>query len=319
MAAPYRTLNEYLVHSYNERTYRLTVTGGKTCPTRDGTFGPKKGWGGCTFCDVYGSASFHSLKVKHLGVTEQLEAAAEGIRKRFRATKFIPYFQSYTTSIDEIAQYQEWYQLAAQFPNVVALAVATRPDCVPDQYLEMLLEFTDQLDVFLELGIQTFHEPTLDWFDRGHDGVCSIDAIRRIQKMFASKSRQHRLDIVAHIIIGSPLEMNQDMIRNAEILNELGVEGVKVHHLHILTKTKLAAEYRKSPFPLLSLKEYEEQVSLFLRHLDPKIIIHRTHATAPRADELVGPAWSNMRAYPSQQLRMRMERLGETQGDLLSR
>lgn len=319
-ASPYRVLSEALQARYGARTYRLTLSGGRTCPTRDGSFGPKKGWGGCTFCDQYGSASFHSDIRKELSLAQQLEEAAAGVKKRFQAEKFIAYFQSYTTSYQEIDAFREHYKLASEFPGVVALAVGTRPDCIPDAFLEMLFSYLERTDIILELGVQSFHDPTLDWFDRGHDAQTAADGILRAQE-FARRAQalgaKGNFDCVAHIILGSPLETEADLIAGAHRLNGLGVTGVKIHHLHILTKTKLAAQFRKDPFPLPTLEEYQEKVALYLRHLDPRIVVHRTHATAPRGDELVGPDWSHMRAYPSQRLRMAMQERGWQQGDLL--
>lgn len=327
-ASPYRALSDELKARYGARTYRLTLTGGRTCPTRDGTFGPRKGWGGCTFCDQYGSASFHADIRKELSLARQLEEAAAGVRARFNAEKFIAYFQSYTTTHAEIADYREKYKIAVGYPGVVALAVATRPDCLPDEFVEMLATYLDRVDVILELGVQSFHDPSLDWYDRGHDAECSRAAIRRTREIAEAalvKLREaghpealagtRRFEIVAHMILGSPLETEAEVIAGARALNELGVDGVKIHHLHVLAKTKLAAELKRRPFPVPTLEDYQRIVALFLRHLDPRIVIHRTHATAPRGEEIIAPEWSYMRAYPSQRLRLWMLEQGWRQGD----
>lgn len=322
---PYRTLNEYLQSRYGGKTYKLTVSGGVTCPTRDGTFGPKKGWGGCTFCDAFGSASYFARTRKELPIQEQLEFAADGIRKRFKAEKFIAYFQSYTTSHKEIAEFKERYHAALNFPDLVAIDVATRPDCLPDEFLELLPPLLAEKDVILELGIQSFNDETLEWYDRGHDRASAIDALKRAVALAnelnadtARNPRGNRLDVIAHLIFGAPNETIQDLEETAEILNEIGVHGVKIHNLHVLKRTKLAATYKKNPFPIPKLEEYVVMISHFLRHLNPEIIVHRIHGTAPKRDELIAPEWSNLRAYPAQQLQVFMERKGFRQGDRLT-
>lgn len=317
---PYRALSEYLRERYQARTYRLTVAGGRTCPTRDGTFGPKKGWGGCTFCDVQGSASYHADVSKHLSVREQLENAVQGVKKRFNAEKFIAYFQSYTTSHQEIEQFRDYYREVRNFPDVVALAVATRPDCLHEDFLRMVLEELHHHDVILELGVQTFHDPSLDWYDRGHDAETARVAIRRaleLAKEVQASGAKGKFDLVAHLIIGSPLESEADLLRNAEELNALGVQGVKIHNLHVLKKTKLARTYAQNKFHLPELEEYNQKLALFLRHLSPEIVVHRTSAAASRLEDLIAPAWTISGAYPNSRLRYLMQTNGWQQGDLL--
>ena len=318
--SPYLSLSELLLDRYGAKTYKLTLSGGQTCPTRDGSLGPQKGWGGCSFCDVYGSASYHTENRKHLSIQEQLEEATKGIKKRFKAEKFIAYFQSYTTTYKEISEFHERCKVAIDYPNVVAISVATRPDCLSESFLELLSSYAEKVDIILELGVQSFHDPTLEWYTRGHDSNCSIKAIQWSKEVAlkTKKDKKNRyFDIVPHIIIGSPLELDKDLIESARLMNKLKVDGVKIHHLHILKKTKLAIKLKKDPFPLLSLKEYGKKVLLYLRNLEPTIAIHRIHATASRGEDLLGPSWSNMRAYPSQYLKELMQKENYYQGDLL--
>ncbi len=323
---PYRTLNEHLQSRYGGKTYKLTVSGGVTCPTRDGTFGPKKGWGGCTFCDAFGSASYFARVRKELPVQEQLELAAEGIRRRFKAEKFIAYFQSYTTSHKEVEDFKKRYHEALSFPDLVAVDVATRPDCLPDEFLNLLPPLLKEKDVILELGVQSFNDETLEWYDRGHNRACAIDALKRslaLAKKLNKDSEQNpkgnKLDVIAHLIFGAPNETIQDLEDTAKILNEIGVQGVKIHNLHVLKRTKLAAMFKKNTFPIPTLEEYVAVVSHFLRHLDPEIIVHRIHGTPPKRDELIAPEWSKLRAYPAQQLQVFMKQHDFRQGDRLER
>lgn len=321
MNAPYYSYSESLQKRYGVKTYKITVSGGQTCPTRDGTFGPKKGWGGCSFCDVHGSASYFSNLRKELPVQMQMEAAVGAIQKRFKAQKFVAYFQSYTTTHEEIQEFRERYDQAVAFPGVVRLAVGTRPDCLPDEVLELLATYLDRVDVQLELGVQSLNDAVLDWFDRGHDAQTAIDtlerAVRFSRKLQAAGSPRE-FDVSAHLILGAPLETNDDLIRTAQELNRIGVNGVKLHHLHILKKTKLEKKFAKGEFPLLTMEEYFEKAALFLRHLNPEIVVHRTHGLAPHPEELVGPEWSLWKIHPVEQFKKWLAERGWRQGDLYS-
>ncbi len=322
MKNPYLSYSESLVQRYGVKTYKITLSGGRTCPTRDGTFGPKKGWGGCAFCDVHGSASYFSNLRKELPVRLQMEAASSAIRKRFKAERFVAYFQSYTTTHQEIAEFKHRYDEAVAYPGVVRLAVGTRPDCLPEEVLELLATYLDRVDVQLELGVQSLNDQVLDWFDRGHDSKTAIDALERalaFSKECKAKGHTKELDVSAHLIVGAPMETPEDLIHTAKELNRLGVHGVKLHHLHVLKKTKLEKRFKAGEFPLLTMEEYFEKVALFLRHLDPKIVVHRTHGLAPHPEELVGPEWSLQKIHPVEQLKVWMREQNWQQGDLISK
>ena len=309
-----------LVKRYGEKTYKITIAGGRTCPTRDGTFGPRKGWGGCSFCDAHGSASFYSDNRKELPIRLQLEGAANGIRARFKANKFIAYFQSYTTTHEEIREFQSRYDEAVIFPGVVRLAVGTRPDCLPNEVLDILSTYLDRVDVQLELGVQSLNNKILDWFDRGHDAETAVDALERAlaySHRFKKEGRVHQLDVSAHLIFGAPMETDQDVIDTAHKLNAIGVHGVKLHQLHVFKKTKLEKVHKKGEFEFITMENYFQRVALFLRHLHPDTVIHRIHGHAPHPEELVGPEWSSMKIYPAEQFRTWMAAQGWKQGDLL--
>jgi len=316
---PYNTYSQSLIQRYGAKTYKITLSGGRTCPTRDGTFGPKKGWGGCSFCDVHGSASYFSNLRKELSVQEQLEAAVGAIRKRFKAEKYVAYFQSYTTTHQEIHEFKDRYDQAIAFPGVVRLAVGTRPDCLPTEVLELLASYLDRVDVQLEIGIQSLSNVVLDWFDRGHTAEQAIETLemaKKFSKECKEKDLPFELDVSAHLIIGAPMETEAELISMAQTLNRIGVHGVKLHHLHVLKKTKLEKRYKNGEFPFLTMEDYFEKAALFLRHLDPKIVIHRTHGLAPHPEELVGPDWSSMKIYPVDEFKKWMVARQWRQGDL---
>lgn len=318
-SGPYYTYSDSLIHRYGVKTYKLTLSGGSSCPTRDGTFGPKKGWGGCSFCDVHGSASYFSNLRKELPVRMQMDAAAGNIKKRFKAERFVAYFQSYTTTHQEIAEFKGRYDEAVAYPGVVRLAVGTRPDCLPDEVLELLATYLDRVDVQLELGVQSLNDTVLDWFDRGHDGAAAIEALERALKFSRrcqAEGREKILDVSAHLILGAPMETAEDIIHTARELSRIGVHGVKLHHLHVLKKTKLEKRFKAGEFPLLTREDYCEKAALFLRYLSPGIVVHRTHGLAPHPEELIGPDWSLQKTQPVEELKKLMLDRGWRQGDL---
>jgi radical SAM protein (TIGR01212 family) len=316
---PYLTYGQALQKRYGGKTYKLTLSGGQTCPTRDGTFGPRKGWGGCSFCDVHGSASYFANLRKELPVRMQLEAAASGVKKRFKAEHFVAYFQSYTTTHEEIAEFQKRYDEAIAFPGVVRLAVGTRPDCCPNEILDVLASYTDRVDVQLELGVQSLQDEALDFFERGHDAATALETLERAlnysRKLKASGAK-YELDVSAHLIIGAPMEKPEHLIESARTLSRLGVHGVKLHHLHVLKKTKLEKRLKTGDFGLMTLEDYFERAAVFLRHLDKNIVIHRTHGLAPHPEELVGPAWSSQKLHPVEMFKKWMHERSWRQGDL---
>lgn len=317
--SPYTTYGESLARKYGGKTYKLTVSGGSTCPTRDGTFGPRKGWGGCSFCDVHGSASYFANLRRELPVRLQLEAAANGIRKRFKAEHFVAYFQSYTTTHEEIHEFQARYDEAVAFPGVVRLAVSTRPDCCPEEVLNVLTSYTDRVDVQLELGVQSLQDEVLNFFERGHDAATALDALERAlsrSRVLRESGAKYELDVSAHLILGAPMETLDALAETARTFNRLGVHGVKLHHLHVLKKTKLEKRFQSGHLELLSMEKYFESAAHFLRHLDANIVIHRTHGLAPHPEELVGPAWSTQKLAPVEQFKKWMHERGWRQGDL---
>lgn len=321
-SAPYNTYSDSLIRRYGAKTYKITLSGGRSCPTRDGTFGPKKGWGGCSFCDVHGSASYFSNLRKELPVRLQMEAAAGAIRKRFKAEHYVAYFQSYTTTHEEIAEFRARYDEAVAFPGVVRLAVGTRPDCLPDEVLDVLASYLDRVDVQLELGVQSLQDEVLDFYERGHDAATAITALERAlaySRRLKESGSPHELDVSAHLILGAPMETPDAIAETARTLNRLGVHGVKLHHLHVLKKTKLEKRFKAGDFPLLTMEEYFEKAAHFLRHLDPGIVVHRTHGLAPHPEELVGPEWSAQKIHPVEQFKKWMHERGWRQGDLASR
>jgi uncharacterized protein len=268
---------------------------------------------------VHGSASYFANLRKELPVRLQMEAAAGAIRRRFKAKHFVAYFQSYTTTHEEIAEFKGRYDEAVAFPGVVRLAVGTRPDCLPDEVLELLAGYLDRVDVQLELGAQSLNDEVLEWFDRGHDSRAAVEALERalaFSRRCKERGLPKELDVSAHLILGAPMETEESLVHAARELSRIGVHGVKLHHLHVLKKTKLEKRFKAGEFPLLSQEDYFAKAALFLRHLSPEIVIHRTHGLAPHPEELVGPDWSVRKIQPVEQFKQWMLERGWRQGDL---
>ena len=296
--------SRYLHETFGGKTYKIVVASGLTCPTRDGTISKKA----CAFCDLRGSSSYFGKKGRGNGIGDQIRARLPAVRERFGATRFLAYFQSYTNTYAEVDYLRSIYEEALQEPDIAGICIGTRPDCLPDPALDLLEEIARRSYVSLELGVQSFENPTLEWLTRGHDSRSSIDALERISK------RAPHVHTCAHLIFGSPTDSSTVARDSARILNGLGVRGTKLHQLMILEHTELARRYREEPFPVLSIEEYGELVADFVGHLSPAIYLERMCATATHKEECIAPEWSRERWMPHNRLREILAERGVIQG-----
>jgi radical SAM protein (TIGR01212 family) len=296
--------SRYLHESFGGRTYKVTVASGLTCPTRDGTLAKR----GCAFCDLRGSASFFGKKGRGEAVRDQLERRIPAIRERFKAEHFLAYFQSYTNTYSDVEYLRGIYEEALATPGVSGLCIGTRPDCLPDGVIDLLEDLAREHYVSLELGVQSFEDPTLEWLDRGHDGKCSIEALEKL------RSRAPHVHTCAHFIFGSPTDSPTAGRDAALLLNRLGVRGTKLHQLMVLEHTVLAERYQAEPFRTLTLEEYCEVARQFLEHLDPAIYIERLAALASHWDELIAPKWSGSRWEPQNAIKAHLVACDSWQG-----
>ncbi len=303
----YHHYSRYLRETFGGKTYKVVVNSGLTCPTRDGTITK----GGCTFCDVRGSSSYFGKQGRGGEITAQINSRLPGTRERFGAQKFIAYFQSYTNTYSDADYLREIYLEALSHPDISGLAIGTRPDCLPDSVIELLEELAREHYVSLELGIQSFENPTLEWFIRGHDGECSRIALRKMRE------RAPHVHTCAHFIFGAPTDSATAPRDAALEMNELGVKGVKLHQMMILLHTKLAEMHAQSPIPILTLDEYSERVINFLEHLHPSIYVERLQAKASHLKELVAPDWSKTHWEPYNHILGKMNERGSYQGKAL--
>jgi radical SAM protein (TIGR01212 family) len=224
---------------------------------------------------------------------DQLKYHRERIRKRYKANKFLLYFQSYTNTFGRLSKLKKHCEEALQQEDILGIVIGTRPDCLPKGALKFFGELAAQTYLSIELGIQTFDDQQLIFLRRGHDREAAIRAIKQLKKI-------PNLNICAHLIFGIPGESDQQLIEAANLLNELSVDGVKLHNLHVLKNTPLAEEYSSGNFYPIDLRDYAERVVLFLENLDQKISIHRLTAVAPRWDELIAPEWTKEKMRPVQ-------------------
>ena len=273
----FNSYNSALRDEFGARVYKIGLRLDFTCPNRDG----RVAVGGCIYCN---NASHTPQDYRpRTSVAEQLAQGANAIRKRHKAEKFIAYFQSYTNTYDTPVKLKELYREALEFPGVVGLAIATRPDCVPNETLDLIQAISEETYLWLELGLESMHDRTLEWTNRGHDLGTYIDAVKR------AKARDLR--ICTHLIFGFPGESRTDMLATAPLVNGLGVDGVKLHNLHVIKNTVLEKFYKQGEVPLLSRPEYVSLIADFLERLSPATIVHRLTGETYRAIT-VAPDWS---------------------------
>ena len=268
----YRTLNSYLQSRFGCKVYKLSLDGGMTCPNRDGTCGSR----GCIFCS--GSGEFAE---RGGSIREQLQRAKSRVAAKIKDGKYIAYFQSFTNTYAPVEQLRVMFAEALEPEDIVALSVATRPDCLPTEVLDLLAE--QKKPVFVELGLQTIHEKTAQWMRRGYDLLVYDRAVREL------KSRN--LEVVTHMIAGLPGETKEMTVETARYIGASGADGIKIHLLHVLQGTDLAEEYAAGKVPVLSMEQYLDTVADCIRVLPPDMVIHRLTGDGDKRT-LLAPLWS---------------------------
>lgn len=276
--ARYRTYSEHLVKKFGSKVYKLPVNLPGTCPNRDGTLGR----GGCIFCDEEGSG-FDALP-NTMAIKEQLDTNKAYFKKRFKAKKFIAYFQAFTNTYLPLDQFKENMRAAGEEEDIVGISISTRPDCISGPYLDFLYELKEKyhLDINIELGLQTVNYHTLLRVNRGHTLAEFVDAVLRIKK--------RGFEICAHLILNLPWDNMTDVIENAKLISALQIDYVKLHSLYVVKDTVLGDMYEKGEFEIISLEEYAERVVTFLEYLDPGIVIQRLVGKGP-ADKVLFSNW----------------------------
>ena len=283
---PYYSLDYYLKKRFGCKVYKLALDGGMSCPNRDGTLGH----GGCIFCSAGGSGDF--AQPPGISVTMQIEKAKARVEKKLKKNKphlYIAYFQSYTNTYAPAEYLEALFTEAIRHPEVAALSIATRPDCLPGSVISLLARLNRQKPVWVELGLQTIHKGTAHFIRRGYSLDCFENACMRL--------KEAGLETIVHVILGLPGETREMVLDTIRYLGALkwnaqpAVDGIKVQLLHILKGTDLAEYYQSHPFPVLSLNDYADLVVDCIELLPPEIVIHRITGDGPKS-LLIAPAWS---------------------------
>ena len=270
-------LGDDLKQRYGERIHKLSLHGAFTCPNRDGTLGR----GGCTFCNV---ASFVDEQTQVVSIRQQLAQRAD---ESSRARRYLAYFQAYTSTWAEVQVLRAMYQQTVAQANIVGLCVGTRPDCVPDAVLDLLSEYKEKgYEIWLELGLQTAHDKTLHRINRGHDFAC----YQRTTRL----ARERGLKVCSHLIVGLPGEGQQHGLETLEKVVETGVDGIKLHPLHIVTGSIMAKAWEAGRLNGIELDDYTVTAGEMIRHTPPEIVYHRISASA-RRPTLLAPLWCENR------------------------
>lgn len=281
-----RTISDELKTKYGTKVYRLSLSSGCTCPNRDG----RVGYGGCTFCSEGGSGDFASPV---FSVQEQIDYAKSVVSRKISSKipederKYIAYFQSFTNTYGDPARLEKLYSEALKREDIVALSLGTRPDCLPEEIMSMLMRLKDRYckDIWIELGLQTMHDRTAVRINRGYP----LKTFEISYRMLKEKG----LSVIIHIIYGLPGETREDMLDTVKYISELDPhpDGVKLQLLHVLKGTKLAEEYASEPFHILSMEEYTDLIVASLKILPEDVVIHRMTGDGPK-NLLIAPLWS---------------------------
>lgn len=296
----YRDFNTYLKEIFGERVQKISLDAGLGCPNRDGTISRR----GCIFCDRRGSGT--GALINHgLSIAQQIAEAKDFIQKRYKANKFIAYFQSFTNTYAPVSHLKGLYDEALAQKNMLGLSVATRPDCVDREILTLLSSYQADHLVWLEYGLQSSHDKTLKLINRGHDVACFEQSVLMAD--------EYSINICAHIILGLPGEDREMMLQTAQFLSNLPVRGVKIHLLYVVKGTPLSELYHKEGFRCLNRKEYANLVVDFLELLPPDMVIQRLTGD-PIQSELEAPLWAKEKQLNLKLIRTTLERRETWQG-----
>jgi radical SAM protein (TIGR01212 family) len=299
----YNSFGGYLKEKFGCRVYKVIVDAGFTCPNRDGTAAV----GGCTYCN---NDAFRPQAVERLKpVPEQVRLGIQYLKRRYRARRFIVYFQPFTNTHAPLERLVPLYESALDHPDVIGLAVGTRPDCVDGLKIAWFENLARSRFVSLEYGLESIYDHTLSRINRGHDFACWLDAVRR--------TRNRGIAICAHLILGFPWETREQMLAAAGAVSQAGIDYLKLHHLHVVRGTAMGREYQNKPFRLLEFGEYVDLVVDFLERLDPEIKLQRLFGLAPE-EQLLGPRWGKSKAEMQYSIERRLAERNTFQGHLFT-
>ena len=271
----YNQFSAYLKQKFGVKVYKITLDAGFSCPNRDGSISS----GGCIFCDDGGS--FSQAHSNLLTIEQQVETGIENLSERFKAEKFMSYFQAYSNTYKPVRELEKIYNSALNHEKIVGLSIGTRPDCVDDEKLDLIASYKDDYYTWVEYGLQSIHDKTLLKINRGHDFDCFIRAYE--------KTKERGINVCVHVIFGL-WETHDEIMQTAQKLAELKVDGVKIHMLCALENTKLAQIYSQGGIDFMSESDYIQTVCDFLEYLPPETTIHRLAGNGLKKN-LIAPRW----------------------------
>ena len=274
----YYSLDSYIKETFGEKLYKISLDGGMTCPNRDGTLDTR----GCIFCSAGGSGDFASDR--RLSIKEQLAQGKQLVSKKYTGSSYIAYFQAYTNTYASVSYLEKIFTEALDDEDVKVLSIATRPDCLSPEILDLLFRLNQRKPVWVELGLQTIHETSAKFIRRGYTLDVFEKAVYDLKKIGVS--------VIVHTILYLPNETEDMMMETISYLNKLPINGIKLQLLHILKGTDLACLYEKSPFHLPTMDEYFILLGKLLSHLRPDIVVHRLTGDGPKS-LLLAPLWTS--------------------------
>ncbi len=283
----YNHLNKYLKNKFGERTLKICIDGGFTCPNRDG----KVSNGGCIFCSENGSGEHINSNFKNLSITENIKVQIKNYFNSYkaqRANKFIAYFQNFTNTYDSIQNLKEKYDSALIDDRIVALAIATRPDCIDEEICKLINSYKKKVHVWVELGLQTSSDDTAKVINRGYKSIKFTEALRLLNK--------YNIDVVTHVMIGLPNETFKDIKNTVSFVNKHNIQGLKIHSTYVIKNTKLADMYKTGDYTPITLEYYLKTASYILTHINPNIVIHKISGDAPK-NLLLAPEWNKHKKW----------------------
>lgn len=273
----YLTFSQSLIEKFGEKVCKIPIDAGMTCPNIDGTVSTK----GCIYCQD--GSHYKAKSIRKLNVKEQIQTGITSIKERIDTKKFIAFFQAFSSTYASVDRLKILYDQALSVDGVVGLSIATRPDCLSDEILDLLEYYSRKTYLWLEIGIQSVNDKTLKFVNRGHNFECFSDAV--------SRAKKRKIMTCAHAILYLPEETTEDMMETAKTLAKLELDGIKLHHLHVLKETQLHKLYHSNKISLPSMTEYVNTVCNFLEHLPYNMIVHRVVGDAPRS-RIVAPEWT---------------------------
>ena len=294
-------LNDFLKEKFNEKIYKVSLDGGFTCPNRDG----KVSKGGCIFCSENGSGDFTATKLK--SIHAQIEEQIELVSKKYKGDKYIAYFQNFTNTYAEVSYLRKIYQEALSHEKIVGLAIATRPDCLGDDVLELLAELNKKTFLWVELGLQTVNDDVAKYFNRAYETEIYKEASEKLNKL--------NIKFVTHIIIGLPKEENDDYLKTAIFAQNCGTWGIKIHLMYVVKNTPLEKLYLNGGLKVNTKEEYVEKVINILENISSEVVVHRLTGDGDR-ETLVAPLWSIKKIDVLNSIHKELKRRNTYQGKL---